>query len=251
MTYIIAIANQKGGEGKTTTAVNLSFGLARKKKNTLLIDLDPQANSSGIFIEPSDTEKTMYDIFNDTARMKDVVYKTADPLLHIAPSNVTLAEMEAISAHIDAPYMVRDAVSQIKDDFSYIIMDCPPSLSVFTINALVAATHVIIPAQAEKFSIDGMTGLQKTINSVKNRINKNLSILGAVVTQSKEQTVLHKTILPVLSEFFPVFQSTISTGVVVGESHLARQSIYSYAPKSKQAKEYMGLVEEVIDELEG
>lgn len=248
--FIIAVANQKGGEGKTTTAINLACGFARHDRQTLLVDLDPQANSTGIFIDPESAEHSMYDIFNASATMQQIVQQTRSKNLDLGPSRITLAEMEAIGNNVDAPYLVRDALQALKKKYDYIVIDCPPSLSIFTVNALVAATHVVIPAQAEKFSIDGMKGLQTTINSVKRRINPDLEILGAVVTQSKKQTVLHKTVLPVLDQYFPTFKATISTGVVVGESHLARQSIYDYAPESRQAREYEALLEEVLHELE-
>jgi chromosome partitioning protein len=246
--YIIAITNQKGGEGKTTTAINLAFGLARKGHKTLLIDLDPQANTTGIFHDPEGIEKTMYNLFTGTATMREILLDTDYPDLKIAPSKITLAEVESMGLNVDAPYIVRDAISQISG-FDFIIIDCPPSLSIFTINALVAATHVVVPAQAEKFSIDGMAGLQNTIDSIRRRINPDLQVAGALVTQLKPKTVLTKTILPVVSQFFSVFKTTISAGVAIGESHLAKKSIYDYAPDSKPAKEYESFVEELIGEL--
>ncbi len=247
---IIAIANQKGGEGKTTTAINLAFGLAKREKNTLLIDLDPQANSSGIFVDPDSLEKSMHNVFSKKLSIKEIILDTKEPHLKIAPSRITLAEMEAYSANVDAPYILRDALQEL-EGYNFIVIDCPPSLSIFTINALVTATHVIIPAQAEKFSVDGMTGLQNTINSIKRRINPQLEICGALVTQLKTKTVLNKTILPVISQFFPVFKTTISEGVAVGESHLAKKSIFDYSTTARQAKEYRAFVEEVLSEFQG
>lgn len=248
--YIIAVANQKGGEGKTTTAINLAFGLAKLKgKKTLLIDLDPQANSTGIFINPDTVHQSMYEVFNGQLHLKDVLIQTDEPNLRVAPSRITLAEVEASTLNVDAPYMIRDGIQEIAD-VEFVVMDCPPSLSLFTINALVASTHVVIPAQAEKFSIDGMSGLQNTINSIKRRINPDLSIAGALITQLKPKTVLTKTILPVVSQFFSVFETSISEGVAVGESHLAKQSIFDYAPDSKQAQEYGAFMEELLNELE-
>ncbi len=246
--YTIAVANQKGGEGKTTTAINLAFGLARKGKSTLLIDLDPQANSTGIFINPDKLEKTLYDVFQGHATVKEILLESEQKNLKVAPAKITLAEVESSALNVDAPYLIRDALSSL-DGIDVAVIDCPPSLSVFTINALVAATHVVVPAQAEKFSIDGMSGLQSTIDSIKRRINPDLQVAGALVTQLKPKTVLTKTILPVISQFFRVFDATISEGVAVGESHLAKKSIFEYAPESKQAKEYESFVEELLGEL--
>ena len=246
--YTIAIANQKGGEGKTTTAINLAFGLAKKGHSTLLIDLDPQANTTGIFVAPEKLEKSMYEVFQGQATVKEILMDTPEPNLRLLPSKITLAEVEALALNVDAPYILRDALSDLNGT-DFIVIDCPPSLSIFTINALVTSTHVVVPAQAEKFSIDGMSGLQNTIDSIKRRINPDLVIAGALVTQLKPKTVLTKTILPVVSQFFRVFDASISEGVAVGESHLARKSIYDYAPDSKQALEYQNFIEELLLEL--
>ena len=244
--HVIAIANQKGGEGKTTTAINMGFGLARMGNKTLLMDMDPQANTTGIFLDPDTLEKSMYDAFNTKTPLEEIIRDTGHKNLSLAPARITLAEVESFSLNVDAPYVVRDLLQSLPD-YDFIVIDCPPALSIFTINALVAATHVVIPAQAEKFSIDGMSGLQNTINSIKRRINPDLDILGALVTQLKPKTVLNKTILPVVSQFFPVFESTISQGIAIGESHLAKQSIFDYAPDSKQAGEYQAFLEEMLN----
>ncbi|TGK08824.1 ParA family protein [Leptospira fletcheri] len=246
---VVSIANQKGGEGKTTTSLNLAWGLARRGKKTLIIDIDPQANSTGIFLNPDNLEKSMHNIFQSKAKVRDVIVPTHVDNLSIAPSKLTLAEAETVAAIVDAPYILRDALSDLEKEIDFCIIDCPPSLSIFTINALVASNYVIIPLQAEKFSVDGILGLQQTINSIKKRINPGLEILGALVTQLKPQTLLTKTIIPVLTKYFRIFENSISDGVAVGESHLAKKSVYDYNKSSRQAQEYEGFVEEFLNEL--
>ncbi len=243
---IIAIANQKGGEGKTTTAINLAHGLSLEGYRTLLIDMDPQGNSSGIFTEVDSLPKSAADLFSQKISPKKIILSTKYEKLDILPSKISLAEVELGTLNVEAPYILRDAIGEIKDQYDFIVIDCPPSLSIFTVNALVASNYVVIPLQAEKFSIDGIKGLQNTIESIKRRINPSLTILGALITQLKSNTILTKTILPVINDYFPVFESSISTGVAVGESHLSRQSLLDYNPSVKQSKEYFAFVKEVI-----
>jgi chromosome partitioning protein len=183
-------------------------------------------------------------------KIKELIQKTKYPNFDLLPSAINLAEVELSSLNVEAPYILRDSINSLEKIYDYIIIDCPPSLSVFTVNALVASQYVVIPLQAEKFSIDGIRGLQNTIESIKRRINPDLTILGALVTQLKSNTVLTKTILPVIQNYFPVFNTSISTGVAVGESHLSQQTIIDYNPAVKQAKEYLSFVKEVIDGIE-
>lgn len=242
---VIAVANQKGGEGKTTTALNLAHGLTFSDKRVLLIDIDPQGNSSGIFIDSDKTEESITDLFLQKKKIQDLFIPTKYKNLFLLPSEISLAEVELSALSVEAPYVLRDSINQAKDLFDFIVIDCPPSLSIFTVNALVASQYVVIPLQAEKFSIDGIRGLQNTIESIKRRINPDLKILGALVTQLKSNTVLTKTILPVIQNYFPVFSTSISTGVAIGESHLSQQTVLDYNPSVKQAKEYLSFVKEV------
>lgn len=243
---VISVANQKGGEGKTTTALNLAHGLSLNDKKVLLIDTDPQANSSGIFLDVNKLSSCITDLFTHKKKITDVIQKTKYSNLDILPSNIGLAEVELTAVNVEIPYVLRDNISDIKDSYDFVVIDCPPSLSIFTVNALVASNYVVIPLQAEKFSIDGIKGLQNTIESIKRRINPNLKILGALITQLKSNTVLTKTILPVIQNYFPVFKTSISTGVSVGESHLSQQTVIDYNPNAKQAQEYLTFVKEVM-----
>ena len=246
---ILSIANQKGGEGKTTTALNLSHALALKGYKTLLVDIDPQANATGIFYNPDELEFSIADLFLKKKGAEELILKTKYSNLYLLPSKIRLAEVELSPLSVEAPYILRDALMELKK-YRFIVIDCPPSLSIFTVNALVSSQYVIIPLQAEKFSLDGIKGLQNTIGSIKRRINPDLRILGALMTQLKSHTVLTKTILPLIRDYFPVFQTTISQGVSIGESHLARESVIAYAPSSKQAKEYLAFTEEVLRAIE-
>jgi len=245
----IAVANQKGGEGKTTTSLNLAMGLARRNFKTVLVDMDPQANSTGIFFNPDSLSKDLSHLFQNTVKITDIMLSTYNGYLWILPSSSRLAEMETISVNsVEAPYILRDAI-QTLEGYDFAVIDCPPSLSIFTVNSLVASQFVLIPLQAEKFSMDGILGLQQTIGSIKKRINPNLEIVGALLTQLKSQTLLTKTILPVLGKYFKIFEHTISDGVAIGESHLAKKSVYDYNKSSRQAQEYEGFIEEMLHEL--
>lgn len=247
---VISIANQKGGEGKTTTSINLSAGLALHGKKTILIDIDPQANSTSIF-HTQTPEKTMYNVFYSRIPLNEILLPTKIENLWLAPANLKLAEMETISVNtVEAPFFLKDSMSDIQKNFDFCIIDCPPSLSIFTINALVASRYVIIPLQAEKFSMDGIIGLQQTITSIKKRINPELEILGGLLTQVKQQTILTKTILPILNKYFRIFRASISEGVAIGESHLAKLPIFEYNSKSRQAKEYDNFIKEVLHEFQ-
>jgi chromosome partitioning protein len=248
---IVAIANQKGGVGKTTTAINLAAGLAIRGRPTLLIDLDPQANSTMSFLDISLVSKSMYDAIADaTSTISDVVVESPVPNLWIAPSRISLAKLEAkLIGEIDAHFRLKDRLEPIRERFPSIVIDCPPTLGMLTVNALVAASHLLIPIQSSYFALEGTDDLLETIEKVRARPNPSLRILGVVITMHDKRTSLARDIRMQIHKVFggKVFNTVITKSVRLEESPAYRESIFTYAPDSSGASEYYSLCEEVID----
>jgi chromosome partitioning protein len=250
---ILAIANQKGGVGKTTTAINLAAALALRGKTTLLIDLDPQGNSSMSYIDVRASERSMYDVFVEPqARLTDVIVPTALPGLSVAPARIALAKLESrLVGELDAPFRLKDQLSAIDGAFEHVVIDCPPALGLLTVNALVAATHLLIPIQSSYFALEGTDDLLETFEKVRQRPNPALEILGVVITMHDRRTALGRDIQDQIRKVFgdKVFRTVISKSVRLEESPAYRESIFTFAPDSSGATEYYSLCEEVIDRV--
>ncbi|MBZ0111140.1 MAG: AAA family ATPase, partial [Thermoanaerobaculia bacterium] len=194
---ILSIANQKGGVGKTTTAINLAAALASKGLKTLLVDLDPQANSSMSFLDIHGIEHSMYDVMVDrTLSLRDVVQLAEKvPNLSLAPSSIALAKIESkLLGEIDSHYRLKDVLDPVQADYDFVVIDTPPTLGIITVNALVASTHVLIPIQSSYFALEGTDDLLENIDKIKQRANPRLQILGAVITLHDRRTLLSRDI---------------------------------------------------------
>jgi chromosome partitioning protein len=250
---ILAIANQKGGVGKTTTAINLAAALALRGKPTLLVDLDPQGNSSMSFIDVRASERSMYDVFVEThIHLADVIVPTALPHLSVAPSRIALAKLESrMVGELDAPFRLKDELATVLANYEHVVIDCPPALGLLTVNALVASTHLLIPIQSSYFALEGTDDLLETFEKVRQRPNPELQILGVVITMHDKRTALGRDIQDQIRKVFgdKVFRTVISKSVRLEESPAYRESIFTFAPDSSGATEYYSLCEEVIDRV--
>ncbi len=250
MARVICIVNQKGGVGKTTTAVNLGAYLARAGHRVLLVDLDPQANAtSGLGIDHKKLERGVYEVLISPTTMREVVTPTDIDQLHVIPATLALAgaSVELVPLE-DREFLLQKNLAEIAHDYDYVIIDSPPSLGLLTVNGLVAADEVLIPVQSEYYSLEGLSQLVETIDLVKENLRPELQILGVVVTMYDPQYRLSEAVLEELYKYFThgqIFRSVIPRNVRLAEAPSYGQSILHYDPKSPGAKAYRKLADEI------
>jgi len=248
---IITIANQKGGVGKTTTAVNLAAALALAGHRTLLVDMDPQANSTVSFLDTREIELTVFHFLeNADIDFSDVVHTCGIANLEILPASIALAKLESqMIGEIDGHFRLKDRIEGVSSQYDYVIIDTPPTLGLITINSLVAATHLIIPIQASYFALEGTDDLLDTFEKVRARSNPNLAILGVLITLYDRRIVIARDSAAHIRGMFKdrMFKTVISRNVRLEESPALKESIFTHAPKSRGAGEYKSLAMEIMN----
>lgn len=250
---IYAFCNQKGGVGKTTTVVNLGASLAKLGFNVLLIDMDPQGNaSSGLGLDKGSVELTLYDVLINNAQFKDVAQSVVYDNLHIIPSNSNLAgaEIELIEFE-EREFYLKKYLYSIKDQYDFILIDCPPSLGLLTINALVAANRIMIPLQCEYYALEGLGQLLNTVNLIQERLNNELEIFGVVLTMADFRTKLTEQVIKEVKDYFndKVFSSIIPRSIKLSEAPGFGKPGVVYAPSSRGVFQYQLLAEEMLERL--
>lgn len=250
MGKIISIINQKGGVGKTTTAVNLAAYLADSGHRTLLVDEDAQGNAtSGLTMDTSCFDATLYDVLIDGVSAEEAAYRTEVKKLSLLPASIDLAGAEVEMVDIpDRETLLRRVLAPLRDRYDYILIDCPPSLGLMTVNALTAADMVLIPIQAEFYALEGLSQLMKTVQAVKKRLNPELELLGILVTMYDGRTNLAVQVSEEVKKYFgkKVFKTMIPRAVKLSEAPSFGEPIVRYAPKSKGAAAYKSLCQEVL-----
>ena len=253
MSRVIAVVNQKGGVGKTTTAINLAAGLSELGNFVLLVDMDPQGNATSGLGLGRDGKGISYGVYEALAKQKrfhDVIHNTAHEGLRVVPSNASLAGANIELVDVERrEHQLRDLIAEAKHAYDYIIIDCPPSLGLLTINSLVAADEILIPVQAEYYALEGLGQLLETITLIQDNIRPDISVLGAVLTMYDKRTRLSEDVMNELYKYFPntIFRSVIPRTVRLAEAPSFGKSIFHYDPRGKGSKAYERLAKEIHD----
>jgi len=250
MTQVLAVVNQKGGVGKTTTAVNLASLLASKGQKVLMIDIDPQGNAtSGFGFDKKSLKKTIYDVLINDELLQNVTLDTGRKNMYLCPANIELAgaEIELVGT-VSRETVLKKALADVRKQYDFVLMDCPPSLGLLTLNALTAADGVLVPIQSEYYALEGLTQLMETITLVKRGLNPHLTVFGVVVTMFDARTQLAHQVAGDVRRYFGdrVFRTIIPRNVRLSEAPSFGKSISEYDPKSKGAECYDALAKEVI-----
>jgi len=245
---IISIANQKGGVAKTTTSINLAYGVKKLKKKVLLIDLDPQASlTKSLGLRKEGKEKSIYHLFNNAKAFDEILIQHSG--IDILISDIYLSGIERMS-DLNMFFVLRENLKKLRSNYDFIIIDCPPSLGILTVNAFIASDYIIIPMQTEYLSMDGIDLLLDTYAEIKNMHNKTLDILGVLFTQYDSRRNLDKSVVKALkNENIPTFETIINRSVELSEAPAHSKSIYEYYPDGRGAKEYLSFSKEVIEWL--
>ncbi|MGB2908085.1 MAG: ParA family protein [Candidatus Aminicenantaceae bacterium] len=247
---IIAITNQKGGVGKTTTALNVSAALALMGKNTLLVDTDPQANSTLAFVvNPQQYEESLYNVLANNQDIKNIIVNSTVPGLDVAISKISMAKLEpSLLGDIDGHFRLKDVLEPIRAKYEYIIIDTAPTLGIITLNALVAADAVLIPIQSSYLCLEGTDDLLETIEKVKRVANPELQIIGVLITLHDKRTNISKDVVKRIKGVFgkKVFGTPISKSVKLEESPAYRESVFTFAPSSVGAEQYRKVAREIV-----
>lgn len=251
MSKVIAVVNQKGGVGKTTTTINLAAYLAEMGKFVLLVDMDPQANAtSGVGVVKDELEHGLYEALSREKRFSDIIHNTTHEGLRIAPATPNLAGASIELVDVERrEHQLNDLLEEVKHAYDYIVIDCPPSLGLLTLNSLVASDEILIPVQAEYYALEGLGQLLQTIGLIQEHLKPNLAVLGAVITMFDKRTRLSEDVMNELYKYFPnnIFRSVIPRTVRLAEAPSFGKTILQYEPTGKGAKAYEKLAREILE----